>query len=60
MAKIDHHAPAAPVFHDTEPRETVEQVEFAVPGLAIKDLLAAIPCAHFHIVHLCYPLTRLS
>ena len=37
-------APPAPVFRDGgEAREKVDQVEFVVPGLTVKDLLAAIP-----------------
>ena len=43
MPKIDAQAPAAPVYHDKEPRVTVQQVDFVVPGLTVKDLLSAIP-----------------
>jgi omega-6 fatty acid desaturase (delta-12 desaturase) len=43
MPKIDDQAPAASVYHDKEPRVTVQQVDFVVPGLTVKDLLSAIP-----------------
>lgn len=39
---VDDAVPAV-VLNDGEKRETVQQVDFVVPGLTIKDLLSAIP-----------------
>lgn len=40
---VDDAAAPAPVHKDGQARETVQQVEFVVPGLTVKDLLATIP-----------------
>ncbi|KZV80642.1 hypothetical protein EXIGLDRAFT_845379, partial [Exidia glandulosa HHB12029] len=43
MSVDDVAATPAPVYKNGEARETVQQVDFVVPGLTVKDLLSAIP-----------------